>query len=144
MKRSSYDPLIGLIQTLADGIEFYRIAEQKTESDNLKNVFNHMADIREFALAYILPYVDQHHLDFDKTLTYHGTLANRYAPLLENIIVDLELKLVKQVEEHLIDAMVTASMNIHNALVQTILKELAPRISHNFEVVCPEDGAIAA
>lgn len=135
MKRSTYNPLIGLIQTLDDGIEFYKIAGQKTDSHHLKDVFAKTADIREFALAYILPYVEQHSLDFDKALTYHGTLANRYAPLLEQIVCDEQLTLVQQVEEHLVDAMVTASMNIHNALVQSVLKDLVPRISQNFEAL---------
>ena len=139
MKRSTYSPLIGLIQTMDDGIEFYRIAEQKTSANTLKKAFNQMAEVREFALAYIRPYIDQHDMDFEKGLTYHGTLANRYAPLLEQIVLDESLNLVKQVEEHLVDAMITASMNIQNVLVQSILRDLVPRISQNFEALLPEN-----
>ena len=69
MKRSTYSPLIGLIQTMDDGIEFYRIAEQKTSANTLKKAFNQMAEVREFALAYIRPYIDQHDMDFEKGLT---------------------------------------------------------------------------
>ncbi len=132
MKRA-YNPLVDLIQTLDDGIEFYEIAQTKSHSPALKAVFASMAEIREFALAYIRPYVDQHDFDLEKSLTYHGTLANRYAPLLKDIVHDESLNLVHQVEEHLIDAMIDASTRSHNALVQCILKDLAPRISYNFE-----------
>lgn len=133
MKRNSYNPLIALVQTLDDGIEFYRIAEAKTESGYLKGVFAKMADAREFALAYIRPYIDQHDLDFERALTYHGTLSNRYAPLLEDMIKDETLSLVHYVEEQAIDAMIKASSDTHNTLVQLVLKDLAPRISKNFE-----------
>lgn len=132
MKRA-YDPLIALIQTLDDGIEFYQIAEQKTLSARMKTVFKSMVEIREFALAYIRPYMELHAFNLEKSLTYHGTLANRYAPLLNDIIDDQTLSLVHEVEEHLIDAMMTASLTTQNALVQCILKDLAPRISQNFE-----------
>lgn len=136
--RRSYNPLIALVQTLDDGIEFYRIAEQKTGSHNMKTIFTRMADIREFALAYIVPYIGHHDFEVEKSLTYHGTLSNRYAPLLEDIIEDYSLALVKEVEEHLIDAMISASFNSQNALVQIILKDLAPRISSNYEACFKE------
>ena len=132
MKRT-FNPLIPLVQTLDDGIEFYRIAEKKADSRSLKSAFSRMAEIREFALAYIIPYIDQHDFDLEKSLTYHGTLANRYAPLLERMIQDKSLGLVREVEEHLIDAMIDASFNSHNALVQCIIKDLIPLISQNFE-----------
>ena len=131
--RRAYNPLIPLVQTLDDGIEFYRIAEKKTHSRWLKATFVRMAEIREFALAYILPYLDQHDFEWEKSLTYHGTLANRYAPLLQDVVQDESLGLVREVEEHLIDAMITASVNSHNALVECIIKDLIPRISANFE-----------
>lgn len=136
--RRSYNPLLALVQTLDDGIEFYRIAEQKTLSHNMKSIFTRMADIREFALAYIVPYLGHHDFDMDKSLTYHGTLSNRYAPLLDDIVEDYSLALVKEVEEHLIDAMMSASINAQNALVQIILKDLAPRISSNYDACFSE------
>lgn len=132
MKRA-YNPLIALVQTLDDGIEFYRIAEQKSQSHNMKSIFTRLADTREFALAYIVPYIEHHDFDIDKSLTYHGTLANRYAPLLDDVVEDYSLALVKDVEEHLIDAMITASSHAQNALVQIVLKDLAPQISSNYE-----------
>lgn len=142
--RRMYNPLIPMVQTLNDGIEFYRIAEKKTDSVQLKTTFKKMAGIRDFALAYILPYIDQHDFNQDKSLTYHGTLANRYAPLLQNIMHDEQLELVREVEEHLIDAMLAASADSHNALVQCIIKDLIPRISHNFEECLLEQEQSAA
>lgn len=136
--RRSYNPLIALVQTLDDGIEFYRIAAQKARSPSMASVFTRMADAREFALAYIIPYIGHHDFEVEKSLTYHGTLSNRYAPLLEDIVEDYSLALVKEVEEHLVDAMIAASMNTQNALVQIILKDLAPRISSNYETCFKE------
>lgn len=141
--RRSYNPLIALVQTLDDGIEFYRIAEQKARSQSMKSVFTRMADAREFALAYILPYISHQDFEIEKSLTYHGTLSNRYAPLLEDVVEDYSLALVKEVEEHLIDAMIAASMNTQNALVQIILKDLAPRISSNYDACFKEAMAQA-
>lgn len=133
MKRYTTNPLITLVQTLDDGIEFYRIAEAKTASRHLKQVFGKTADAREFALAYIRPYVNQHDLDFQSVSTYHGTLTNRYAELLDDIVADDTLSIVKYVEEQAIDAMIKASLNTHNALVQVVLRDLVPRLQHNFE-----------
>lgn len=131
--RRTYNPLIPLVQTLDDGIEFYRIAAQKTDVLELKATFKKMADIRDFSLAYILPYIDQHDFELDKSLTYHNTLANRYATLLQDVVKDDHLDLVREIEEHLIDAMLSAATNSHNALVQCIIKDLIPRVSRNFE-----------
>src|SRR5690606_17276686 len=138
--RRAYNPLIPLIQTLDDGIEFYRVAEKKAESLHLKSTFRKMAEIRDFSLAYILPYIDHHDFDLDKSLTYHGTLATRYAPLLNRTVPETQLKLVWEAEEHLIDAMLSAAESSHNALVQCIIKDLIPRISLNFEN-CLQDQA---
>ena len=144
--RRSYDPLIPLVQTLDDGIEFYRIAEKKADSLELKSTFKKMADVRDFALAYLLPYINQHDFDLDKSFTYHETLANRYAPLLSDVVTDDHLELVRDIEEHLIDAMLTAATTSHNALVQCIIKDLIPRISSNFDecLQAQEQSAIAA
>lgn len=131
--RRTHNPLIALVQTLDDGIEFYRIAEKKTDALELKSTFRKMADIREFSLAYILPYIDHHDFDVDKSLTYHNTLANRYAALIQDVVTDDHLDLVREIEEHLIDAMLTAETTSHNALVQCIIKDLIPRISRNFD-----------
>lgn len=138
MNYKTYDPLITLVQTLDDGIEFYRIAEQKSRSSALQQVFARMADMREFALAYVHPYLELHGQDLENALTYHGALANRYAPLLDRIVVDTPLRLVQQVEEHLIEAMITASAETQNALVQCVLTELIPRIANNFDAVQAE------
>lgn len=133
MKHKAQDPLIVLVQTLDDGIEFYRIAEQKTRSPELQRVFARMADVREFALAYVRPYLDMHDHELEKALTYYGSLANRYAPLMDRIVADERLLVVQQVEEHLIDAMIHAEGETHNALVQYVLTELVPHITDNFD-----------
>lgn len=138
MKRLTYDPLVALLQTLEDGIEFYRIAEQKAPSDSLRSVFTKMAEIREFALAYIKPYMHPHRLEFEQFLTYHGTLSNRYAPLLDDVLKDKDLLLISQIEEHLLDAMRTAARETHNALVASILKDLSLRIRQNLGSDVPE------
>jgi hypothetical protein len=131
--RRAYNPLIPLVQTLDDGIEFYRIAEKKTGELGLKFIFRKMADIRDFSLAYILPYIDHHDFEVDKSLTYHDTLTNRYAALLQDVVADGHLDLVREIEEHLIDAMLHAAATSHNALVQCIIKDLIPRISQNYD-----------
>jgi Domain of unknown function (DUF2383) len=136
--RRSYNPLIALVQTLDDGIEFYRIAEEKTQSSTLRSVFKRMAEEREFALAYIVPYISQHDYEVDKSHAHHGSLTNRFALLLDDIVTDEGLGLVKEVEEHLVDAMISASANTLDALVQLILKDLVPRISNNYEACVQE------
>lgn len=146
--RRIYDPLLLLVQTLDDGIEFYRIAEKKSESPLLKSVFVRLAEIRELALAYLVPYLDLHDFEVEKSFTYHDTLANRYAPLLQGVVQDKTLNLVREVEEHLVDAMISAATASHNALAQCIIKDLIPVISRNFEN-CLQDctntaGAVAA
>ncbi|MBC6904254.1 DUF2383 domain-containing protein [Saccharophagus sp. K07] len=138
--RPTHNPLVPLIQTLDDGIEFYRIAEKKTDSQHLKSVFRKMAEIRDFALAYLLPYINQRHLESPAT-------TNRYAPLLNRIIGDDRLDVVQEVEEHLIDTMLDTSLESHNALVQCIIKDLIPQISWNFESCLnglEDAGAVAA
>ncbi len=137
MKRLTYDPLVALLQTLEDGIEFYRIAEQKALSSQLQAVFAQMAEVREFALAYIKPYLQPHRLEFEQFLTYHGTLSNRYAPLLDDVLGDEQLALVRQIEEHLIDAMLTAAQETQNALVESILQNLSVRIRQNISTHLP-------
>lgn len=137
-------PLVPLVQTLDDGIEFYRIAENTTDSLELKFTFKKMVDIREFALAYLLPYIGQHDLAQDKSFAYHGTLANRYAALLTDVVTDHHLELVREIEEHLIDAMLDAAATSHNALVQCIIKDLIPRIASNFDECLQTQAAIAA
>lgn len=137
MKRLTYDPLITLVHTLDDGIEFYRIAEQKTASVHLQGVFEEMAEMREFALAYIRPYMHLHSREYQHLSGYHGTLANRYAPLLQDVLTDDSLLLVRQVEDHLIDAMHNAIAETPNALVASILWELAARVKQNLDAQLP-------
>lgn len=137
MRRLTYDPLVALLQTLEDGIEFYRIAEQKALPTQLQAVFAQMAEVREFALAYIKPYLQPHRLEFEQFLTYHGTLSNRYAPLLDDVLADEQLTLVRQIEEHLIDAMRTAAQETQNALVESILQNLSLRVRQNIGVHLP-------
>ena len=133
VKQHAINPLVSLIQTLDDGIEFYRIAQAKTQSERLQQVFIKMADAREFALAYIRPYLDQHDLDFERALTYHGTLANRYANLIDEIIDDETLSLVQYLEEQAIDAMVQTAVQTQNTLVKVVLKDLIKRLQRNVE-----------
>lgn len=138
MKYHACDPLVTLVHALDDGIEFYRIAEQKSRSPRLQRVFARMADIREFALAHIRPYLDMHDQDLEKALSDYGPLNNRFTPLLERIVLDEPLRLVKDVEEHLIEAMITASVETKNALAQCVLTELIPHIAENFDAAQAE------
>lgn len=131
MKRRN--PLIALLQLLDDGIEFYRRAARETRSFALQDTFDAMADIREFAAAHIRPYIDPHDLNHDAFAGYHGTLANRYAPLLKKVVTDEHRQLLPEIEEHLVEAMRETRQSTQNGLAQYILSDLEGCIIRNLD-----------
>ncbi len=131
MKRRN--PLIALLQLLDDGIEFYRRAARETRSFTLQETFDAMADIREFAAAHIKPYIDPHDLNHDAFTGYHGTLTNRYAPLLKKVVSDESRVLLPEIEEHLVDAMRETRQTTQNGLAQYILSDLERCVVRNLD-----------
>jgi len=117
-------PAASLVQTLYEGIEFYRLAVHMTESTVLKKVFTGMIKIRELSLTHISPYT---------------SIQPRYSVRAQTT----GLKFV-EVEEHLADTMEHVIGNTRNHYLKTTLEDLKPLVLENLEHSQTEDHAMAA
>ena len=131
MKTPSSMPLKPLVQTLNDGVEFYRAAIAKAEHDDFKEVFAELLDCRQFALAYLQPYVVLETGSQEDGHTFGGKLHHAYTAVQDNCNTDHDLTLLKQlefVEDETLKAMKLALTQSGNAMVQTVIRHLTPRM----------------
>jgi uncharacterized protein (TIGR02284 family) len=128
---SSPAPLKSLVQTLNDGIEFYRVAAQKVEHEDFRQAFDELAQSHALAKAYLQPYLIMQTGVAEEGHTFGGKLHHTYTELEDNGNLDHDytlLKQLEQVETITLDMMqVTAALS-ENALVKTIIKGLMPQM----------------
>lgn len=147
MKTPSATPLKSLVQTLNDGIEFYRTANLKVEHEHLKTVCSNMIEFREFALAYLQPYIVLQSGAPEDGHTFGGKLHHIFTEVQDNHNTDHDLTLIKQleaVEDETQNAMATAAKYADNVMVQSIIRELTPRLLACRERASGMEKAVAA
>lgn len=147
MKTPSATPLKALVQTLNDGIEFYRTATAKVEHEHFKAVFAELIEFRQFSLTYLQPYVVMQSGAPEDGHTFGGKLHHIYTEVQDNRNTDHDVTLLKQlemVEEETLKAMNTASKLSGNVMVQSIIRDLIPRLQTCRNRVLGLEKAVAA
>jgi uncharacterized protein (TIGR02284 family) len=146
MKSSNTSPLVNLVQTLNDGVACYRTAINKVEHDDCKALFNEVIACREFALDYLQPYVA--FANHTETAPSFGeTLHQAYAQVETNTNADHDLSLIKQlerVEDETLKAMQYTALHGRNVLVQSVIRDLLPRMQACRERVFDLEKTLAA
>ncbi|HEY7773763.1 MAG TPA: DUF2383 domain-containing protein [Marinagarivorans sp.] len=131
MRNSSAVPLKSLVQTLNDGIEFYRVAAQKVEHEDFRQAFAELGKSHALAKAYLQPYLIMQTGFAEEGHTFGGKLHHTYAELEENGNLDHDytlLKQLEQVETITLDMMqVTAELS-ENSMVKSVIKGLLPQM----------------
>ncbi len=133
-----------LIQTLNDGVEFYRAALEKSEFDAHKLIFQRVVRARVAALAYLQPYMVQEEGTPELGHTFGSVLHKMYPDILFGLNMDKDKTLVKQleiVEDETLKAMQKALRTIKSPMLKSILLDLYPRLNRCHDDVWHLDKA---
>ena len=132
MQNAADNPLLTLTQTLDDSCELYRVASTRTQLPSRRRQLWALADLRDFAQAYIRPYLQPQRLSAQPPPGGAPQwLGNRYARLLDGVSADDGLELIRQVEQHTIEALQSAASRCNHSLVSSVLRDLATTFSRN-------------
>ena len=132
MSVDDIEALRELIQTLNDGVEFYRTAEKKAEFPEHKHIFQRVVRARVAALSYLQPYMIKEEGSPELGHTFGSVLHKMYPDILFGLNMDHDKTLIKQlevVEAETLKAMQKALGNMHSAMLKSILLDLYPRLN---------------
>ncbi|MCR6650695.1 MAG: PA2169 family four-helix-bundle protein [Cellvibrionaceae bacterium] len=144
MSLDDIETLRELIQTLNDGVEFYRAALEKSESTEHKLIFQRVIRARVAALSYLQPYMVQEEGSPELGHTFGSVLHKMYPDILFGLNSDRDKTLIKQlevVENETLKAMQKALSNIQSPMLKSILLDLYPRLNRCHDDVWHLDKA---
>jgi len=144
MSVNDIETLRELIQTLNDGVEFYRAAVEKTEFADHKLIFQRVVRARVAALSYLQPYMVQEQGSPELGHTFGSVLHKMYPDILFGLNADHDKTLIKQlevVEDETLKAMQTALSTIESPMLKSILLDLYPRLNRCHDDVWHLDQA---
>ena len=144
MSVDDIETLRELIQTLNDGVEFYRAAVEKTESAEHQRIFQRVIRARVAALAYLQPYMVKEEGSPELGHTFGSVLHKMYPDILFGLNTDKDKTLIKQlevVEDETLKAMQKALQNIQSTMLKSILLDLYPRLNRCHDDVWHLDKA---
>lgn len=134
-----------LIQTLNDGVEFYRAAVEKTESQEHQLIFQRVVRARVAALAYLQPYIVMEEGSPELGHTFGSVLHKMYPDILFGLNTNKDKTLLKQlevVEDETLKAMQKALRQVESPMLKSILLDLYPRLNrchhevHHLDKAC--------
>jgi uncharacterized protein (TIGR02284 family) len=131
MKHHIASPLTQLVQTLNDGIAVYKSAIAKMKHDDCKELFCELIACREFALDYLQPYLVFQNGAPELGHSFGTVIHHAYSQVHDNMNKDHDLSLLKQleqVEDETLRAMEVAEQTSGNVFVNTIIRDLMPRM----------------
>lgn len=132
MSSDDIEHLRELIQTLNDGVEFYRAAVDKTELPQHKTIFERAVRARVAVLAYLQPYMVQQEGTPELGHTFGSVLHKMYPDILYGLNTDHDKTLIHQLEtvEHAtLVAMQKAMRVIQSPMLKSVLLDLYPRLN---------------
>lgn len=144
MSVDDVETLRELIQTLNDGVEFYRAALEKSEFEDHKLIFQRVIRARVAALSYLQPYMVREEGTPELGHTFGSVLHKMYPDILFGLNMDKDKTLVKQleiVEDETLKAMQKALQNIKSPMLKSILLDLYPRLNRCHDDVWHLDKA---
>ena len=136
MSENDIETLRELIQTLNDGVEFYRVAASKSEYTEHRFIFERMARARVAALSYLQPYMVQEEGTPELGHTFGSVLYKLYPEILYGLNLDKDKTLLQQleiVEDETLLAMQKALRTIESNSLKIILLDLYPRLNRSQE-----------
>lgn len=134
--KNDIETLRELIQTLNDGVEFYRAAVEKSESADHRLIFQRVIRARVAALDYLQPYMVQEEGSPEFGHTFGSVLHKMYPDILYGLNTDKDKTLIQQlevVEDETLKAMRKALHNIESPMLKSVILDLYPRLNrcHN-------------
>lgn len=144
MSVDDIETLRELIQTLNDGVEFYRAAVEKTESPDHKLIFQRVVRARVATLSYLQPYMVEEEGSPELGHTFGSVLHKMYPDILYGLNTDRDRTLIKQlevVEDETLKAMQKAMRAIKSPILKSILLDLYPRLNRCHDDVWDLDKA---
>lgn len=144
MSVDDIETLRELIQTLNDGVEFYRAALEKSESTEHKLIFQRVIRSRVAALSYLQPYMVQEEGSPELGHTFGSVLHKMYPDILFGLNSDRDKTLIKQlevVEDETLKAMQKALREVQSPMLKSILLDLYPRLNRCHDDVWHLDKA---
>lgn len=144
MSVDDIETLRELIQTLNDGVDFYRAALEKSESADHKLIFQRVVRARVAALSYLQPYMVREEGSPELGHTFGSVLHKMYPDILFGLNMDKDKTLIKQlevVEDETLKAMQKALQNIKSPMLRSILLDLYPRLNRCHDDVWHLDQA---
>jgi uncharacterized protein (TIGR02284 family) len=144
MSVDDIETLRELIQTLNDGVEFYRAALEKSESADHRLIFQRVVRARVAALSYLQPYIVQEEGTPELGHTFGSVLHKMYPDILFGLNTDKDKTLIQQlevVEDETLKAMKKAVSNIQSPMLKSILLDLYPRLNRCHDDVWHLDKA---
>lgn len=133
-----------LIQTLSEGVAFYRAAADQAELPGHKAIFNRMAKARVFALSYLQPQVAIGDGEPESIHTFGSVLHKMYPDMLDGLSADHDCSLipqVEQVENETLLAMRKTLSQVQSPVLQSILLDVYPRLNRSRDEVLRLDQA---
>jgi uncharacterized protein (TIGR02284 family) len=131
MKHITASPLTTLVQTLNDGISVYKSAIAKMEHDDCKELFSELIACREFALDYLQPYIVMQTGAPELGHGFGTVIHHTYSQVQDNINDDHDISLLKQleqVEDETLKTMEITAKTSSNVFVNSIIRDLMPRM----------------
>lgn len=144
MSVNDIETLRELIQTLNDGVEFYRAAEEKAEYSEHRLIFQRVIRARVASLSYLQPYMIQEEGSPELGHTFGSVLHKMYPDILYGLNTDKDKTLIQQlevVEDETLKAMRKALSNIESPMLKSILLDLYPRLNRCHDDVWHLDKA---
>lgn len=144
MSVDDVETLRELIQTLNDGLEFYRMAMEKTEFQEHREIFQRVVRARVAVLSYLQPYIVKEEGSPELGHTFGSVLHKMYPDMLYDLNTDRDKTLLKQlevVENETLKAMQKALRNMQSSTLKSILLDLYPRLNRCHHQVCHLDKA---
>lgn len=121
-----------IIQTLNNGVTFYREAANNSELDAHKSIFECMLKARLFALTYLQPFLQQQSQTEGQAHAFGSVLHKMYPDILYGLDSEHDIALIEQleqVENETLSAMQAAMKHIQSPLLKSVLLDLYPRLN---------------
>lgn len=144
MKNPVSNSLNTLVQILNDGIEFYTAASAQVHGEQERATFASLVEIRQFALAYLQPYVVLHTGSPELGHTFGGVLHRAYNTMVDTDNHQVQLQQLELVEDETLNAMQQLLQTSGNLMVISVIKELLPRMKAARHALHALHGAQAA
>lgn len=113
-----------LISVCKDGLDFYRAASELVGDNDIKQLFNKNADIRESIIINLESYMKLRGIEVDPSGTLEGKTRKLFGGLIAFVSTNKDKKYVEQLEE----AEDRSLEEFHKALAKETSPELRERI----------------